>query len=522
MRTLLFTLFCSLAAITASSQTDYPVYSIATVTTENADGVADSLNVTTELRGVVYGVNLRTTGLQFTLIDSENNGIGVFNSTKNYGYTVMQGDSIIVRGKIEQFNGLTQINPDTIILVSQNHSLIQPDTVTTLSEATESKLIRILSVRLLDPAQWTNAIGGFNVDVTTTGMDTILMRVDGETDIFGKAAPTGTFTLTGIGGQFDNSLPYTAGYQIFPRSIQDINPYVPSMAPEYPFYDISVLRTNDANGRPDSLNKKVEIAGTVYGVNIRGNTGLQFTIIDGSGDGIGVFSSNKTFGYTVTEGDSLIVRGTVDFFNGLTQIIPDTLIRISQNNELIDPILVDTLNEETESRLIRISNVKLVDASQWTNTGTGFNLDVTDGTHTYQVRIDADVDIFGTAPPSGIGIALNIIGIGSQFDNTSPYTSGYQIIPRSQEDLLILLGLLDPSLAEGVKIYPNPATHFLVLENPKGFDQIRVSNMLGQQLLAFKNVDTKAQFDVSRLNSGTYTLTLIRDNRAWAMTFVKQ
>lgn len=520
MRTLFFTLLFCATAFLSFSQISYPVYSIATVTTENAEGVADSVNVTTELRAVVYGGNLRTTGVQFTLIDRANNGIGVFHATKNFGYTVMEGDSILVRGKIEQFNGLTQISPDTIIRVGQNISLIAPTIVTALGENTESKLIRIQNVRLLTPSQWTNASGGFNVNITTTGTDTMVLRIDSEMDIFGKAAPTGSFTLTGIGGQFDSSMPYTSGYQILPRSIQDINPYVPSTAPEYPLYNITLLRDNAADGRPDSLGRKVEVQGTAYGVNIRGaSNGLQFTIIDGSGDGIGVFSSTKTFGYTVTEGDSLIVRGTVDFFNGLTQIIPDTVIRIAQNRTLLAPKTVIALDETTESQLVRINNLMLATPSQWTNAGTGFNVDMTNGTTTFQVRIDADVDLFGQPAPTG---KFDLIGIGGQFDNSSPYTSGYQLQPRSRQDLLLVTSVLDPTLAEGVKLYPNPAAEWLVLENPNGFDRVLITNVMGQQIMEFKNISTIIKFDVSRLNSGVYSVTFLRNNRRWTMEFIKQ
>ncbi|MFN7119791.1 MAG: DUF5689 domain-containing protein [Saprospiraceae bacterium] len=519
MRTLFATLLFSIVAALTFGQTSYPIYSIATVTTETAQGVADSLNINAELRGIVYGGNLRTTGLQFTLIDQNNNGIGVFDASSNFGYTVTQGDSLIVRGKIEQFNGLTQINPDTIIRVSQNNPLIQPDTVTTLSEDTESKLIRILNVRLLNPNQWTNAAGGFNVNLTTTGTDTIAMRIDSEVDIFGKGAPTGTFNITGIGTQFDNSSPFTGGYQIVPRFTIDINPYVPAVT-GYPYYDISLLRDNDANGRPDSLNRKVEVRGIAYGVNLRGfNNGLQFTIIENDGDGIGVFSTTKTFGYTVTQGDSLVIRGTVDFFNGLTQIVPDTLFRIAQNNMLIAPTLVDTLNESTESRLVRINGLTLVMPSQWTNMGNGFNVDVTNGTRNFQIRIDNDVDLFGQPVPTG---RFDIIGIGGQFDNSSPFTSGYQIIPRSRQDLLLMTSVLDPTLAEGVKLYPNPVAQLLTLENPNGFDRIRITNLLGQHIMEFKNINTKAQIDVSGLKPGVYNIILMRDKRVWTQEFIKQ
>jgi len=40
-------------------------------------------------------------------------------------------------------------------------------------------------------------------------------------------------------------------------------------------------------------------------------------------------------------------------------------------------------------------------------------------------------------------------------------------------------------------------------------------------VLEIKNVNTKAQLDVSRLAPGIYNLTFVKGNRAWAMEFVK-
>ncbi len=199
----------------------YPIYPIGVVTTENANGVADSLNVRCQLQGVVYGINLRTTGLQFTIIDEQNNGIAVFSATATYGYQVQERDEVIVRGRVSQFNGLTQILPDTVILVSTNRPLLPAATVSQLGEDTESRLVRLENLSIVNPSQWTNTGTGFNVDVSN-GVTVFQMRIVSTSNIFGTPPPVGTFHLTGIGGQFDTSLPYTEGYQIFPRYLADI------------------------------------------------------------------------------------------------------------------------------------------------------------------------------------------------------------------------------------------------------------------------------------------------------------
>ncbi|MFK7755532.1 MAG: lamin tail domain-containing protein [Flavobacteriales bacterium] len=202
------------------SDVTIPLLTLAEAGETDADGVVVNLDLECEVRAVVYGVNMRGSGLQFTMIDPTD-GIGVFSFEETFGYTVTEGDSIHMVGTIGQFNGLAQISPTSIELISSDNMLKEPTVITEFSEATESDLIRIECVSLVDPADWTNDGGGFNVDVTD-GTNTFTMRVDAETSVFGTDVPEGTFTLTGIGGQFDSSSPYDEGYQIFPRYIEDV------------------------------------------------------------------------------------------------------------------------------------------------------------------------------------------------------------------------------------------------------------------------------------------------------------
>ncbi|MEZ4984019.1 MAG: T9SS type A sorting domain-containing protein [Saprospiraceae bacterium] len=195
----------------------YTPYAIGAVTTNNANGTADSLGVLVELTGVVYGVNFRPAGLQFTIIDDNNDGIGVFSNSEAFGYTVQEGDEVTVRGSIGQFSGLTQVNLDTVILNSSGNNLFAPTDITALNEETESQLVNVTGVTITDVQ---NA-GGLNVTLSN-GM---LMRIDFDTDI-DEAFITGlggsTLAVTGIGGQFDSSEPYDEGYQLLPRYQADI------------------------------------------------------------------------------------------------------------------------------------------------------------------------------------------------------------------------------------------------------------------------------------------------------------
>lgn len=214
----------------------YPGYAIGQINGVNADGVADSLNVYCQITATVYGVNLRPQGLQFTIIDDNNDGITVLNFTGNLGYTVKEKDKITVRGQVNQFNGLLQIFPDAIIKVSENNPLLTPEDVTVHSEETESALIRIKNLRYVDAAQWLTGTGtGFSVFMVSDDhpFDTIQVRIDNDVDLFNEPAPPAPFDLTGIGGQFDSSLPYTGGYQIAPRYKEDVSSLVKTQTVDF-------------------------------------------------------------------------------------------------------------------------------------------------------------------------------------------------------------------------------------------------------------------------------------------------
>ncbi|MBC7448659.1 MAG: T9SS type A sorting domain-containing protein [Hymenobacteraceae bacterium] len=200
---------------------DPPLETIAAVTTNDALGAAERLNDTVRVRGIVSTVNARTVGYSVGLQDATG-GITLFKASAVGTVALAPGDSIEALGILTQFNGLTELLPDSIYVLGTGAALPAPRTVTVLDEATESEIIRIAGpLTIPTPAQWTNAGSGFNVDVTD-GTRTYTLRVLRGTDVYGSLVPTEPFSLTGIGGQFDNASPYLEGYQISPRFLTDI------------------------------------------------------------------------------------------------------------------------------------------------------------------------------------------------------------------------------------------------------------------------------------------------------------
>lgn len=207
---------------------DLPIYTIAKINKQTkSDGQVDSLNVRCRIQGVVYGINTRSSGLGFTIRDYTG-GIGVFSASKTFGYSVKEGDSIMIQGTVSQFQGTAQmIDLDTVIRRLSNVTLQKPRLVTAITEATESDLVEMRRVKLVDPIEWPEAPLNANtwayvrIEGSNGRVDTLY--IDAETDIDGTPAPAGYLNVIGIGVQYDNRAPYKEKYALAPRRLSDFS-----------------------------------------------------------------------------------------------------------------------------------------------------------------------------------------------------------------------------------------------------------------------------------------------------------
>jgi hypothetical protein len=248
-------------------------------------------------------------------------------------------------------------------------------------------------------------------------------------------------------------------------------------------------------------------SGIVYGINYRAS-GLQFMIHDAT-DGIQVFSPVNTFGYTVTEGDSIFIQGEVQFFNGTTQLAAlDTIYQIGTGT-LMAPFVTQDLDESTESELVRLNNVYLVTPSQWDTTGNagGFSADITDGQNTWSLRIDEQTNIFKTNQPAP-QFTFDVIGIGTQFDNSLPYDSGYQILPRYATDIILhsAIGDLNENV---VGLFPNPNKGQFTIElNRAMASEVKLFDLSGKVVYAANDSTKQIAIDVNGLGSGMFIVEI--------------
>ena len=415
------------------------VVAINTITGVDASGVADSLGTMKWIKGIVTSIDFDGNGGYSFYVTDGTDGINIYNFANQSGYTTpMMGDSLFLHGEVDQFNGLTELFVDSIYLANSGNTLPAPAVVTALDESTESELIQLVGFTLADATQWP-ASGSANVDITN-GTDTLTMRIDSDTDIDGSTAPAGTFDVTGIGSQYDSSSPYDEGYQIFPRQLTDIFVY-----PFIPTYTIDQVDNTDADGVPDSLNVYCKVVGVVHGVDMQGSaTAVSFTVHDGT-EGLGTYSSVATVAsYVVTEGDEVRIVGSIGHFNGLLQMYVDSVTVLSTGNATQTPTVVTALGESTESELVKFENMTMVDPTQWGSGSSGYNIDITNGTDTIVMRIDADVDLYGAPAPTGM---FDVVGIGGQYDFSAPHFDGYQLLPRYQADIMTSTGVAAVKLA---------------------------------------------------------------------------
>ncbi|MBN2009222.1 T9SS type A sorting domain-containing protein [candidate division KSB1 bacterium] len=208
---------------------------------------------------------------------------------------------------------------------------------------------------------------------------------------------------------------------------------------------IADVRQNDVNGVPVLLGQQMTISGEVTVSAQHGNP----SCIQDSTAGVMVYDFN--FMNAVSLGDSVVISGTVDQYNGLTELANVTIIEQYQKSPSIVPLTISCNSMKTdgkngienyEGKLVRIDDVS-VNTGSWSVSGSGANYVLTDASGTCEIRIDKDCNIANTNAPTGL---FSVIGVVSQYDYSSPYNSGYQLMPRFTSDIITSSG---PMILEG-------------------------------------------------------------------------
>ncbi|MCX8011036.1 MAG: hypothetical protein N3A61_07785, partial [Ignavibacteria bacterium] len=200
---------------------------------------------------------------------------------------------------------------------------------------------------------------------------------------------------------------------------------------------ISALRNNNANGVPVDSGQVFTITGIVT----VGNEFNSPSYLQDNTAGIAVFARGSgQFSSQVQIGDSVVIRGKLSHFRGLTQFDSvASFSKISSGKTVIPTILTiaDILSqnwngyEAYEGMLIRVNNVTVTGSGNWTG---NTNYQINDGTGTSYLRIVAGTNLVGQPIPTS---SFDLVGALGAFKTSAPYDqTSYQILPRNLGDII--------------------------------------------------------------------------------------
>ncbi len=505
---------------------DFPRYTISQINTINANtGIADSIGKKYDLTGLVYGINYRPSGLQFVMRDNTA-GITIFKAIGNLGYNVKEGDSIRVIGTVTQFNGLTEFNADTLLYYSNNKKIKIPTIVTKLDEAAENDLIRINSVQFDSPiATWPTVASIISVHTAT---DTFIIRLQlANSDILGTSTPQGAFDVVGLGSQFDNTNPYTSGYQLVPRFLSDIIPVAP---PAIVTVDTSLITIAESGGQ---VKIKFKIS------NVNGNSTTVNLINSGTANASTDYNSPPmavTFPPSAANGDSIILSYTIiddtevessetinvsilPSFNAIVVGKSKTII-INDNDIAPVKFTIDSLPFSVNENVgivrvkVKISNVNgLASSGMVTFSGTAvFGIDYLAAPATFLFPANA-------ANGDSVFVTYGIIDDGLYEPTPETIKSSFSTVNNAimnggKEQIITIVdndinGIKQASAFSELYVYPNPSSGSISILFANRFYKITIINSIGQKINQLET-NEKVQ-TIDGLNAGVYFVNVCGD-----------
>ena len=168
------------------------------------------------------------TGNTSTVLQEGTAGVQIYSLSAVVGPQI-RGNKYMATGTVAHFNGVTQLTlTDVAQLVDLGpDTLPTPQTITAAllnadGESYENRLIRIEGLTYVSGTFGNNQ----NVVFQDASLNQVTVRIQSASTALAK--PSGLVTITGIGGQFDNTSPHNTGYQLQPRDIDDM-PAPPSI-----------------------------------------------------------------------------------------------------------------------------------------------------------------------------------------------------------------------------------------------------------------------------------------------------
>ena len=196
------------------------------------------------------------------------------------------------------------------------------------------------------------------------------------------------------------------------------------------FIGLNAISQQSIENARSKVGQEITVGGIV-------TNGGEFGLIRYFQDETAGLSAYGNAGTVLQRGDSATITGTLKNYRNLLEIDPITSVTVhTSNNPVPQPqlITVDQIGENHESQLVQINNVQFKNSSGTFEGDKNYSL--TDGTKSFEIRINRNAtSIVGQQIPTG---NLNLIGIVSQYSyNQNDVTTGYQLLPRDLNDLML-------------------------------------------------------------------------------------
>lgn len=252
----------------------------------------------------------------------------------------------------------------------------------------------------------------------------------------------------------------------------------------------NIQYTTDPNGNSPFANSTVLTGGIVTAIHSTG-----FFIQSGTGPYSGIFVFNNT--NTPNRGDSVTFSAQVEEYFGMTQLKNVSNFTIVNSGNNVAPTVVTTAQAGTEAYEGVLVKVEFATCS---NANAGFGEWTVWNSPT---SINIDDMIFPYTPTQG-----------AAYDITGPvyYSfSTYKILPRDANDIVLVsqVGMKESAL-ENIKIYPNPASEFVMIENTLQSDAtVIIYDMRGAVVKQLELTSASEKISVSDLTCGMYHISVL-------------
>lgn len=203
----------------------------------------------------------------------------------------------------------------------------------------------------------------------------------------------------------------------------------------YVLIPMELVRDVDANGVALDIGAVV----AVEGVSSMGNFSTANTqaYIQDSTAGINVFKATPGLSTPLVRGHRYAVLGTIQQFNGLTEIVPASEANVYDLGAATEPASqtfstvagLTAVAEAKEGSVVTLQNLYKVSGT-WPNNQAGTNIVMRDAANN-QITIRLN-PVFPIIPEPSYPVTIT--GVLTQFDSSNPYTGDYQLFPRDAAD----------------------------------------------------------------------------------------